>query len=176
MNNPIKEICTWNKKAGNFDRPYNDRLESSMLIEEALEEFTCDGLDQLFERAENSDFLQSFVKEDGEIPGPREYSRALVNLADDIESTEDRPGIKARKINKVKQLDKQGDAAVIALGGMAKLLNGDPQLVTKALNIIMKYNNKKLKNIQRDEHGKVIKPKDFVGPEKELQELLDSIN
>jgi hypothetical protein len=55
---------------------------------------------------------------------------------------------------------------------MAKLgLN--PQEITKALNIVMHANFAKLQ-CPRDEFGKLTKPADFVGPEAELQKLLDS--
>jgi len=45
-------------------------------------------------------------------------------------------------------------------------------LANSGLEIVLKYNNKK--SSEKNEFGKIIKPKDFVGPEKELQELLDS--
>ena len=37
MINPIKDIYNWQKAAGNLDKPYDDFLESSFQIEEALE-------------------------------------------------------------------------------------------------------------------------------------------
>ena len=37
MLNPIKEIVKWQKDAGNAAKPYEDFLESSFQIEEALE-------------------------------------------------------------------------------------------------------------------------------------------
>ena len=37
MLNPIKEIVKWQRDAGNAAKPYDDFLESSFQIEEALE-------------------------------------------------------------------------------------------------------------------------------------------
>jgi hypothetical protein len=55
---------------------------------------------------------------------------------------------------------------------MAKL-GLSAQQITEALNIVMKANNQKL-SMPKDEHGKLMKPaSSFVGPEAELQKLLD---
>ena len=39
MENTVKAICQFNDKAGLSQRGFNDRLESSFLIEESLEGF-----------------------------------------------------------------------------------------------------------------------------------------
>ena len=76
-----------------------------------------------------------------------------------------------KSISDVDRLDKACDAVVFAVGSMAKLgLNA--QQITKALNIVMKANNQKL-SMPKDEHGRLMKPDSFVGPEAELQKLLD---
>ena len=54
---------------------------------------------------------------------------------------------------------------------MAKLgLNA--QQITQAINAVMKANNAKL-NCPKDASGKLTKPEGFVGPEEELQAILD---
>lgn len=147
MNNPIKDIVAFNQKAGLLEAGYDDFLESSFQIEEALE-----GHDNLLNLASALGYPDS---------SPKELSRYIINCA----STESTP------IPDVNRLDKACDAVVFAVGSMAKLgLNA--QQITKALNIVMKANNQKL-SMPKDEHGKLMKPDLFVGPEVELQKLLD---
>ena len=75
-------------------------------------------------------------------------------------------------LSDVDRLDKACDAVVFAIGSMAKLgLN--PQQITQSLNIVMEANMAKLK-MGKDEHGKLLKPAGFTGPEPKLQALLDS--
>ena len=45
MENTVKAVCQFNDKAGLSNRPFDDKLEASFLIEEALEDF--DRLDVL---------------------------------------------------------------------------------------------------------------------------------
>jgi predicted HAD superfamily Cof-like phosphohydrolase len=147
MINPIKQIYQFNQQAGLLDKPYDDFLESSMLIEEALEGFSTDILSTLLLEKDKS---------------PKAVSRKIIWHTCGV------------KMELVDRLDKQCDAAIIAIGGMAKLgLN--PQQITEALNIVMRANFAKLANTTLDEHGKICKPDNFVGPEAELQKLLDKL-
>ena len=159
MQNPIKQIYVFNKKAGLLDKPYNDFLESAFQIEEALEGFS------LFDLQNN---VQSNFK--GEST-PKEWSRLIINSASLPET-----GIYSAPtpIADVDRLDKACDAVVYAVGSMAKL-GLDPQQITKALNIVMTANMKKLENKSTDALGKLNKPASFVGPEAELQKLLDTV-
>jgi predicted HAD superfamily Cof-like phosphohydrolase len=75
-------------------------------------------------------------------------------------------------VSDVDRLDKACDAVVYAIGSIAKL-GLDHHGITKALNIVNAANKAKL-GMPRDEHGKLLKPDNFVGPEAQLQELLDS--
>jgi hypothetical protein len=149
MLNPIREICRFNEQAGLLDNGYDDFLESSMLVEEALE-----GL-----------------------PIPKCIEVRTVSttthkdVARDIVESFTRPTAAVSKITDIDRLDKAGDAVVIAIGSMAKLRLSSQQ-ITKALNVIMKHNFKKL-GMPRDEYGKLTKPDDFTGPEAELQLILD---
>lgn len=149
MLNPIKEIVRFNKEAGLIDQGYDDFLESSFQIEEALEGLPFTKLEPLE--------LQMY----GTYKTAKECSRSLLKAMGSIEPLSD-----------VDRLDKACDAVVFAVGSMAKLgLNA--QEITKALNIVMQANFAKLSNRQVDEHGKLLKSDDFVGPESALQELLD---
>ena len=157
MLNPIKEIVKWQKDAGNAAKPYEDFLESSFQIEEALEGFG--DLPYLQVR------LHSENEHHEELCNPKEISRQIVRLAE-MDS-------KPTNIPDVDRLDKACDAIVFAIGSMTKL-GLDHHAITKALNIVNDANKAKL-GMSRDSEGKLLKPEGFVGPEVKLQELLDSI-
>jgi len=160
MLNPIKDIYLWQKKAGNLDKPYDDFLESSFQIEEALEGFK--DLPYLATRLAG-DELES-------IPDPltaKDISRQIVALAR-MDATDEEGNY--LPISDVDRLDKACDAIICAIGSIAKL-ELDHHGITKALNIVNTANKAKL-GMPRDEHGKLLKPDDFVGPEAELAKLL----
>ena len=147
MNNPIKDIVAFNQKAGLLEAGYDDFLEDSFTIEESLE------------KHDNLLNLSSVLGHPSD--SPKELSRYIVNCA----TTETTP------LSDLDRLDKACDKVVFAVGAMAKL-GLSAQQITKALNIVMKANNQKL-SMPKDEHGKLMKPDSFVGPEVELQKLLD---
>lgn len=161
MLNPIKEICAWQIAAGNASRPYDDFLESAFQIEEALEGFS--NIDKLYFRLNPPDELST--------KQARDTSRAIVEFAE--RGTFDKTvEVDVRSISDVERLDKACDAIIFAIGSMQKL-GLDHHGVTKALNIVNNANRAKL-GAPRDAAGKLLKPDDFVGPEAELQKLLDS--
>ena len=151
MINPIKDIYNWQKAAGNLDKPYDDFLESSFQIEEALEGFDLNS------------FADTGIPFDEDEDGPKELSRQLVKIAMNS-GNED--------ITDVDRLDKACDSVVYAIGSMAKL-GLSAQEITQALNIVMDKNLEKLKNKSYDAEGKLLKDPSFVGPEAQLQLLLD---
>lgn len=148
MLNPIKEISKWQKDAGNADRPYDDFLESSFQVEEALEGHNT--LPNLCMQLNMSD-------EDSDA---KAISREILSHAN-----------YNYQLSDVERLDKACDAIVYAIGSMTKL-GLDHHGITKALNIVNKANVAKL-GMPRDEAGKLLKPVDFKGPEPELEELLE---
>lgn len=152
MINPIKDIVKWQKDAGNLDKPYDDFLESSFQIEEALEGIINPDYD-----ADNFPNNSNFTYEFGGL-GPKEIARHLLTEAT-IEPLSD-----------VDRLDKACDAIVYAIGSIAKL-GLDHHGITKALNIVNNANKAKL-GMARDKHGKLLKPDNFTGPEVELAKLL----
>ena len=156
MINPIKQIHDFNRKADLVSAGYNDFLEASFQIEEALEGFG--DLPYLGERLAGSE-LEVMPK----ILTPKNISRQIVVLAE--------MDTKPTRLPDVNRLDKACDAVVFAVGSMTKLgLN--PNQITRALNTVMDANNTKL-NSPKDEHGKLTKPANFVGPEARLQSILD---
>lgn len=153
---PIVQIYEFNKAAGLLDKPYNDFLESSFQIEEALEGFG--DLPYLADR------LAGDLPET--IPNPlkaRDIARQIIALAE-MDS-------KPTNLPDVERLDKACDAVVFAVGSMAKL-KLTPDQIREALNIVMAANMQKL-TMPKDEHGKLMKPDNFEGPEVKLQRLLD---
>ena len=150
MINPIKDIYNWQKAAGNLDKPYDDFLESSFQIEEALEGFSeLSKLNYILHREDDYKYKNS----------PKDLSRAIVATVND-----------GTPILDVDRLDKACDAIVYAIGSIAKL-GLDHHGITKALNIVNNANKAKL-GMARDEQGKLLKPDNFTGPEAELAKLL----
>ena len=150
MTNPIKEIYKWQVEAGLADRPYDDFLESSFQIEEALEGLNIQNF--IDEYALPKDFEHT----------PKGVSRVIVGSA---------TRLMTKPLSDVDRFDKAIDAIIFAVGSMAKL-GLTPQQIQRGLLVVNHANMQKL-GMPVDEHGKKIKPKDFVGPEVELQKILD---
>lgn len=75
------------------------------------------------------------------------------------------------ELTDVERLDKAVDAAVFAFGYMFKL-GLTPEQASRAMSIVMAANKQKL-TMPRDSFGKLMKNPDFIGPEVELQCLLE---
>lgn len=148
--NPIELIHKFNYDAGLVEKGYDDFLESSFQIEEAMEGFRCPALMRAIGLPENLDTT------------PKNFSRFLVASA----MAEHRFSLSA-----VERLDKACDAVVFAIGSMTKLGLSVDQ-ITRSLNTVMSANFQKL-TMPKDSHGKLMKPDDFVGPEEALQKILD---
>ena len=157
MLNPIKEIVKWQRDTGNAAKPYDDFLESSFQIEEALEGF-------------NPEFIILSMHEavisncNGDNTSPKDVSRHIVSTALTSDCS----------ITDVDRLDKAIDAIVFAVGSIAKL-GLTPSQIREAIEIVTTANLQKL-SMPKDEFGKLTKPADFIGPETKLQELLDRRN
>lgn len=146
MSNFVQEIYDFNKQAGLLDKGYNDFLESSFQIEEALEGFN---IEEVSQNTTDYQFKTSSAKE----------------LARYILEHEQFTG------SDVDRLDKAIDAIIFAVGSIAKLgLN--PEQIHRAIGVVTEANLQKL-SMPKDEFGKLTKPVDFVGPEVELQKILD---
>lgn len=152
--NFVQQIYDFNKQAGLLDRGYDDFLESSFQIEEALEGFPkLQNLANILTDEESEDR----VRDDA---SPKNISRAIVQYV-----------IGDTPISDVDRLDKAIDAIVFAIGSIAKLgLNVEQ--IHRAIGAVTEANLQKL-SMPKDEHGKLMKPKDFVGPEAQLQAVLD---
>ena len=143
----VQQIYDFNSQAGLLDKPYNDFLESSFQIEEALEGFNLPALiDDLGLRI---DFDSS----------AKAISRTILSSQ---EST---------VVPDVDRLDKAIDAIVFALGSIYKL-GLTPEQASRAISVVCEANLQKL-SMPKDEHGKLTKGPNFVGPESKLQAILD---
>ena len=151
----VQQIYDFNKQAGLLEKGYDDFLESSFQIEEALEGFpNLQNLANILTDEES----EERVRDDA---SPKNISRAIVQYVRGN-----------TKISDVDRLDKACDAVVFAIGSMAKL-GLTPAQIIEAMNIVTEANLQKL-SMPKDEHGKLTKPANFVGPETKLQALLDS--
>ena len=146
MSDFIQEIYDFNKQAGLLDKGYDDFLESSFQIEEALEGFNVEEVSQ---NTTDYQFKTSSAKE---------LARYILDHEQFVGSDVDR-------------LDKAIDAIVFAVGSIAKL-GLTPNQISKAISVVTNANLQKL-SMPKDEFGKLTKPADFVGPEAELQAILD---
>ena len=154
----VQQIYDFNKQAGLLEKGYDDFLESSFQIEEALEGFG------------DLPYLQVRLHSEGEhyeeLCNPKEISRQIIRLAE--------MDTKPTNIPDVDRLDKAIDAIVFAVGSIAKL-GLTPSQIREAIEIVTTANLQKL-SMPKDEFGKLTKPADFIGPETKLQELLDRRN
>lgn len=147
MQNIIEQVYHFNQQAGLLDKGYSDTLESAFQIEEALEGLTdLQTLSTTFGTSDTS---------------PKQLSRIITSLAHH----------ENRSISDVDRLDKACDAIVFAIGSMAKL-GLTPSQIEQALNIVTSANQQKL-GMPEDYYGKLGKPTVFIGPEAQLQQLLD---
>lgn len=144
MTDIINEVYTFNETAGLLDKPYNDQLEASFQIEEALEGF---------QNAQLASRLNLPLS-----ANPKTIAR---DIAAYCEGT----------MSDVERLDKAIDAIFFAIGSIAKLQLTREQ-AQRAILTVCEANNQKL-NCPKDEFGKLTKPINFIGPEVKLQEILD---
>lgn len=152
--NPLKSIFAFNKQAGLLEAGYNDERECAFPIEEALEGFK----DIPCVAKQLSIYGCKPVEHT-----PKDVSRQVVSLALETQGNEDVPD--------VDRLDKHLDIIVFSLGSIYKL-GLSPQQAMKALGIVAQANLQKL-HVGQDAEGKQQKPDNFVGPEAQLQKILD---
>ena len=154
MESPIELIHRFNVEAGLLEKGYDDFLESSFQVEEALEGLHPEFIIASMHPAVVANF-------EGDSTKARDVARLLVATSIVLD---DRP-------SDVERLDKACDSVVFAVGSMAKL-GLSPEQITRALNTVMHANFSKLA-MPKDSFGKLMKPENFVGPEDKLQEILD---
>ena len=160
MSNFVQEIYDFNQQAGLLEKGYNDFLESSFQIEEALEGFDSIRLTKLHKKI--ADPMLNF---------PEDYISTAKAVSREILAHVSKSNTGNNNISDVERLDKAIDAIVFAIGSIAKLgLNVEQ--IYRAIGAVTEANLQKL-TMPKDEHGKLTKPADFVGPEVKLQTILD---
>lgn len=162
MSDFVQRIYDFNKDNDLLEKGYDDFLESSFQIEEALEGLE---LESILPILENSHYNYSQSPHYGKATA-KDVSRAIVTHClyplNNAQVT----------ITDVERLDKACDAVVYAIGSMAKLGLSTDQ-IHQAINIVMDANRAKT-GCPKDEHGKLMKPANFPEPQPRLQELLDA--
>lgn len=157
----VQQVYDFNSQAGLLDKPYNDFLESSFQIEEAIEGFHLETILQILENS-HPNYSQS--PRYGNVTA-KDVSRAIVtHCLEPIDGKE-------VGMSDVDRLDKAIDAIVFALGSIYKL-GLTPDQASRAISVVCEANLQKL-SMPKDEHGKLMKPPGFVGPESKLQAILD---
>lgn len=157
--NFVDQIHEFNSQAGLLEKGYNDFLESAFQLEEAMEGFNLTGL---YLQVCDPAFKLALQKDTTYKASAKDTSRAIMDHL--------YKGPKS-DLPDVERLDKACDAIVFAFGSIFKLgLN--PEQAARAISIVMSANLAKL-SMPKDEFGKLTKPTDFVGPEAQLQELLN---
>jgi len=147
MQNPVKLIYKFNKEAGLLDDGYSDSRECAYPIEEALEGFTTDELNETLDINEKD-------------LSPKELSRKIIEYTSAY----------SENISDVDRFDKHLDILVFSFGSLFKL-GLSPQDVMHGLTIVAERNLKKL-SAGKDSYGKQLKPKDFISPEADLNIIL----
>ena len=161
--NFIEDIYSFNEKAGLLENGYDDFLESSFQIEEALEGF---GDLHVVAKALNRDQYNICPTN-----SPKDVARAIVIASQAEVYDEDGGTGDLEVLSDRDRLDKAIDAIVFAVGSIAKLGLTSEQAI-EAIKVVTDANLQKL-SMPKDEFGKLTKPADFVGPEAKLQEILD---
>ena len=146
--NFVKSIFKFNQEAGLLDKGYSDEKECAFPIEEALEGF---------------DLEHSLTLD---MDTPKAMSRQIMRWATELQYNDD-----GQLITDVDRLDKHLDIIVYSFGSIFKL-GLSPQQALRCLDIVMQANMTKL-HAGQDSHGKQQKPEGFVGPEAQLQKILD---
>ena len=165
MSDFVQRIYDFNKDNGLLERGYDDFLECSFQVEEALEHLYFEPLLGILEDSHP----KYSVTSPHEVISAKDVSRAILTHC--IEPIDGRT-LSDTCIADVDRLDKACDAIVFAVGSMAKLGLTSTQ-IHEALNIVMDANLAK-SGCPKDSEGKLLKPDNFPDPEPRLQELLDS--
>ena len=133
--------------------------EQAGLLEQGYNDFSEHAY-QIEEALEGYEIAHGFTVH---LDTPKEMARTIVRAQGPFIGTD------------VDRLDKAIDAIVFAVGSIAKLGLTPPQ-IREAIEIVTTANLQKLSNIKVDSNGKLLKDSNFIGPETELQELLDRRN
>ena len=146
MLDQVTRIYDFNRVNGLLDKPYNDFLESSFQIEEALEGFNLPTIIEALDLKIDFDTNSKGV------------SREILS------------SVSSDSLSDLERLDKHLDSIIYDIGAIAKL-GLTPKQLLQALSIVMDANEAK-NGCPKDEFGKLLKPENFPNPEPRLEQLL----
>ena len=146
MLDQVTRIYDFNRVNGLLDKPYNDFLESSFQIEEALEGFNLPTIIEALDLKIDFDTNSKGV------------SREILS------------SVSSASLSDLERLDKHLDSIIYDIGAIAKL-GLTPKQLLQALSIVMDANEAK-NGCPKDEFGKLLKPENFPNPEPRLEQLL----
>ena len=146
MLDQVTRIYAFNRVNGLLDKPYNDFLESSFQIEEALEGFNLPTIIEALDLKIDFDTNSKGV------------SREILS------------SVSSDSLSDLERLDKHLDSIIYDIGAIAKL-GLTPEQLLQALSIVMDANEAK-NGCPKDEFGKLLKPENFPNPEPRLEQLL----
>lgn len=160
--NMIKDVFTFNREAGLFDKGMDPFVELAYVLEESFE-----GYEEAYNIAdENGDRYK---------PGDEKYPTARqlgLSLANSIKDSFERNGFP--QPDDVAEFDKSLDAIVFHLGKLGKMRLTEDQ-VARGFTAVHHCNMAKLRG-PKDDLGKQLKPEGWTGPEEALQSILDERN
>jgi predicted HAD superfamily Cof-like phosphohydrolase len=142
----IRDICEWNEVRDCVE--FDGGLEFTMLAEE-LDEFAWSTAKTLKDKF-------------GEL-SEGEYNEKEEEIVDYFQSDE------GQLMIKVNRADALADIIFVAVGSLYKLV-GDVNKTEDILNAVIAANN--TKSTKKNEQGKITKPKDFVGPEDIIKNII----
>ena len=155
----INDVYAFNKEAGFLGEGMDSFKELAYVLEESFEGY---------EEAYNT------VDESGERykPGDDKYPTARqlgLSLANSIKDSFERNGFTLP--TEVAEADKSIDAVYFHIGKLAKM-DLTPDQIKRMFSVVHNCNMNKLTG-PKDDLGKQLKPDDWVGPEDQLQAILD---
>ena len=169
----VDEVYQFNQQAGLLANGYSDYLESSFQIEEALEGFDLRGLYATLNRfSPDATSVAITSPELASTLSAKLVSRTITGQAMGLSEYSTPDDLRKSILSDVDRLDKHIDSIIFSIGSIAKL-GLTPQQIATAISIVTTANLQKL-SMPKDEFGKLTKPADFIGPEAQLQALLDA--
>lgn len=155
----IEDVYEFNKRADLLEDGMDPFKELAYVFEESFE-----GFEECYNtQDENGDPFK---------PGDKEYPTARqlgLSLANSIKDAVERRGLEMP--SEVAEVDKSIDAMVFHIGKLAKMgLTADQ--TERLCSVVTGANLRKLDG-PKDDHGKQLKPEGWVGPEEDLQKILD---
>lgn len=149
LSNIVERICIWNEDRDNL--LYDTSLEFTMLSEE-LQEYVIAKQKMMLEYATELD-IDPYSEESFSNMTEEETKELTMRC-------------------KVEEADALADIIFVAVGSLYKLTGGSILRTMRILDEVIDANNSKGKD---KKEGKITKPKDFVGPEKAIRNILEGV-